>query len=146
VIAFARSVVMNGDLHAALDVVDAADGTRRTILGPTELFEVYDLEWSPDGSHLAVLHHPVDPPTAGLLTIAPNGSHVRWIALCEKGYASGLCSTNGGSVAWSLDGQSVAFDNYDGHTHAVSIVDSEGAAQPVSGGLEPGCCLAWRPQ
>jgi WD40 repeat protein len=121
---------------ATRDVTDAVpvDGT----------FGVYDLEWAPDSDRLAVLYHPIDPPTAGLMTIAPDGSRERSIAFCENHVdADGLCTTNGGSVAWSPDGTRLLFVNWPeaGKPQVVSI--AEGSPTVVSGDLVPGCCLAW---
>ena len=143
-IAFAQATKVGGDLHAGLLFVDPRDGSSRTVLGTDVLSELYDLEWSPDGGRVAVLHHPVDPPTAGLLTIAADGSDVRMLALCENGRdADGLCSSNGGDVSWSSDGRSLAFLNDDGSGDAFTVLTIGGEAVPVSGALVPGCCLAW---
>lgn len=104
-------------------MVDAQDGSSRKVLGTDDLFEIYDLEWSPDGSQLAVLNHPVVPPTAGLLTMAPDGSDVRLVALCENGKdRDRLCPSNGGGVAWSSEGRELAFRNYDGRRAALSLL------------------------
>jgi hypothetical protein len=140
-------VDLSGDLHAELVCVDPGSGAWHTVLGADDLYEDDDLEWSPDGSRLAVLHHPVDPPTAGLLTVAVDGSAVQMVALCENGKdADGLCSSNNGSVAWSPDGGSLAFENYDGSSHAFAVLDlASGTASPISGTRVPGCCLAWQP-
>lgn len=145
-IAFGQAARVRGDLYAELIFVDARDGSSRKVLGTDDLFEVYDLEWSPDGSQLAVLHHPVDPPTAALLTMASDGSDVRMVALCENGSdLDRLCASNGGSVAWSPDGRRLAFRNYDGRRSAVVALPIGGEAVPISGRLVPECCLAWSP-
>ncbi len=147
-IAFAQAIKVGGGWRAELVFVDPHDGSTRTVLDTDDLFEIYDLKWSPDGARLAVLHHPVDPPTAALLTVAADGSDVRMLALCENGRdADGLCSSNGGSVSWSSDGRSLAFLNGVGD-RAFTVVtlggrDVPASAVPVSGDLVPSCCLAW---
>jgi dipeptidyl aminopeptidase/acylaminoacyl peptidase len=145
-IAFARLARVGDEFRAELQMVDARTGVSRTVLGADQLFEVYDLEWSPDGSRLAVLHHPVDPPTAGLLTVNADGSDVRMVALCENDPdTDGLCTSNGGSLAWSPDGTSMLFDNFYGRRHALVTLRFGGRPVPVSGSLTSGCCLAWQP-
>jgi len=143
-IAFARAV-RDGALRAEVDIVEEAAGRSQTILGSDDLFEVYDLAWSPDGTRLAVMHHPVDPPTAGILTIAADGSDVRLVALCESGRdKDGICSSNEGGFDWAPDGRALVFDNYDGEGRALSVVGLDGSVTPLSGDLVPGCCVAWQ--
>lgn len=145
-IAFGQAARVTRDLYAELVLVDAQDGSSRKVLDTDDLFEIYDLEWSRDGRRLAVLNHPVVPPTAGLLTMAPDGSDVRMVALCENGEdIDRLCPSNGGGVAWSTDGRALAFRNYDGRRSALSVLRIGGGAVPVSGRLIPGCCFAWGP-
>jgi WD40-like Beta Propeller Repeat len=125
-------------------VVDVATGDVTDAIPVEGTFGVYDVEWAPDSDRLAVLYHPTDPPTAGLMTIAADGSDERSIALCENHVdADGLCTTNGGSVAWSPDGTRLLFVNWPeaGKPQVVSI--AEGSPTVVSGDLVPGCCLAW---
>ena len=144
-IAFAQAVRLRGDLRAKLLFIGADDGSSRRILGPGMLYEVYDLEWSPAGDRLAVLHHPVHPPTAALLTVATDGSDVQMLALCENGRdEDGLCSSNGGGVAWSPAGPA-RLRNYDGRRSALSVLGIGGRAVPISGRLTLGCCFAWSP-
>jgi len=146
-IAFGQAVRAQGDLHAKLLFIDADDGSSRKILGPRVLYEIYDLEWSPSGDRLAVLHHPVDPPTAALLTMATDGSDVRMVALCESGRDEDrLCPSNGGGVAWSPTGRKLAFRNYDGRSSALSVFKIGGRAAAISDGLTFGCCFAWAPR
>jgi Tol biopolymer transport system component len=146
-IAFGQAVRLRGDLRAKLLFVEVDDGSSRRILGPGMLFEIYDLEWSPSGDRLAVLHHPVHPPTAALLTVATDGSDVRMVALCENGRDDdGLCSSNGGGVAWSQAGRKLAFRNYDGRRSALTVLVTGGRALPISGALTLGCCFAWSPR
>jgi Tol biopolymer transport system component len=145
VIAFPRSERVDGDLHAQLDLVPVDGSPITTVLGPDDLFEIYDLEWSPDGERLGVLYHPVEPPTAGLLTVDRDGLTIRTLALCESGEdADGLCSTNGGNIAWSADGRTIAFENHDGDRAALSLLTLDGEVMPLSGDLELGCCIAWQ--
>jgi dipeptidyl aminopeptidase/acylaminoacyl peptidase len=145
VIAFPRSKRVDGDLYAQLDIIPV-DGSRiTTVLGADDLFEIYDLEWSPDGERLGVLHHPVEPPTAGLLTVDREGLRIRTLALCESGEdVDGLCSTNGGNIAWSADGEILAFENYDGDQAALSLLTLDREVVSLSGDLELGCCIAWQ--
>ena len=145
-IAFGQAARVNGDLYAELVFIDADDGASRKILGTDELFEVYDLRWSPDGDRLAVLHHPVRPPTAGLLTMAADGSDVQMVALCENGGDNdGLCTSNEGSVQWSADGRRLAFRNYDERSDetTLSVLTLGDGAVPVSGDLVLDCCFSW---
>ena len=143
-IAFGQAVRVDGDLYAKLLFIEADDGSSRKILGPRKLFSVYDLEWTPAGDRLAVLHHPVDSPTAALLTTALDGSDIRMVALCENGRDEDrLCPSNGGGVEWSPAGRKLAFRNYDGRRSALSVLTVAGRAVPISGRLVPGCCLAW---
>ena len=143
-IAFGQAARVDGDVYAKLLFIDADDGSSVKVLGTRTLFSIYDLEWSPSGHRLAVQHHPVNPPTAGLLTTADDGSDIRMVALCENGRDEDhLCPSNGGGVAWSPAGRKLAFRNYDGRRSAVSVLRIGGRAIPVSGRLAPGCCLAW---
>lgn len=145
-IAVGRTAKIGGSSRAELVFVNAIEGSERTVLGPDTLFELYDLEWSPDGTRLAVLHHPVDPPTAALLTVAADGSDPQMLALCENGNdRDGLCTSNGGGVSWSPDGSAITFDNYDGERHAFSVLTLGGTAMPISAELDPRCCIAWSP-
>jgi Tol biopolymer transport system component len=134
--------------------VDAATGEGRVVLGTDAFFEIYDLEWSPDGSRLAVLHHPVEPPSAALLTIGADGTGVRMVALCENGDdTDGLCPPNGGEVVWSPDGRSLLFDNYatadfpwgEERRTLVRLNLDTHAVTPLSVGLDHGCCIASQP-
>ena len=124
-----------------------ADGTgATTVLDADDLFEVYDLDWSPDGSRLAVLYHPVDPPTAGLLTIGPDGSGRTIVGVCQNGDDSGrICPPNGGGVQWSADGSSLAFANFQSSGHVLIVLGPDGEITPLSEGFWLGCCLAWQP-
>jgi Tol biopolymer transport system component len=147
-IAFPGLVRTGGGSKAQLVFVDAATGVARVVLGTDSFFEIYDLEWSPDGSELAVLHHPVDPPTAALLTIDDSGKHVAMVALCENVEdADGLCTTNGGEVSWSPDGDSLLFENDDaGRRGYISVELSTGQRTWLTSGEDPpGCCVAWQP-
>jgi hypothetical protein len=109
-------------------------------------FGVYDIEWSPGGSRLAVTYHPIEPPTAALMTMASDGSDVRMEALCENGVdKDGLCPPNGDAVVWSPDGHDLLFGNVgDSERRAFVVLAADGAAVPVSGSLVPGCCIAWQ--
>jgi Tol biopolymer transport system component len=148
IIAFPEAVHLGGDLHAELVFIDPTNGDARTIIGPDQLFEIYDLDWSPDGSRLAVLHHPVDPPTAALLTVAADGSDVQMVALCDTGShdADGLCPPNGGNVDWSPDGRNLLFDNFasvDEGRVLISLADDGVATALVADYVVSS--FAWRP-
>jgi len=146
IIAFPKRVNVNGGLMAELLYVEVDSGQSRTVLDANVLFEIYDLEWSPDGTRLAVLHHPVEPPTAALLTIDQTGAGVQMIALCENGTdPDGLCTTNGGEVSWSGDGRSIAFENTDGQRRGFLALDLFTGERSwlTDGGY--GCCISWQP-
>jgi len=147
-IAFPRLVKVNDNNMAELDFVDPSTGESRKVLGADSLFEIYDLEWSPDGSRLAVLHHPVDPPTAALLTVNAQGDDVQMVALCENGTdADGLCTQNGGEVSW-LGNDTLAFENFDGSRRGFLALDIDTGDRSwlTTSTEELGCCLAGQPR
>lgn len=146
-IVYADSDTGEGAIRQGVFAVDPSGQDPRTLMPDRSTFGVYDLEWSPDGSRLAVMYHPIDPPTAGLLTMASDGSDVRQVAICENGEdPDGLCPTNGAPVVWSPDGAQLLFDNYPGSGHAFTAAATDGSSTAVSEGLVPGCCIAWQPQ
>jgi Tol biopolymer transport system component len=145
-IAYADTDPGGGAIRQGVMAVDPSGDDPRVLLDSRASFGVYDLEWSPDGSRLAVMFHPIEPPTAGLLTMGADGSDVQNVAICENHVdTDGLCPTNGGPVSWSPDGQHLMFDNYPGTGHRFTLVGTDGSAVPVSGSLETGCCFAWQP-
>ena len=88
----------------------------------------------PSGDRLAVLHHPVHPPTAALLTVATDGSDVRMLALCENGRDATACVRPTVAASPGLRRvASLAFRNYDGRRSALTVFRIGGRALPISG-------------
>jgi Tol biopolymer transport system component len=146
-IAYANAVKVGDAIREGVIAVDPSGHNARTLMPDRSTFGVYDLRWSPDGSRLAVTYHPIDPPTAALLTMAADGSDVRTEALCEDSHETdGLCPPNGDIVLWSPDGTQLLFDNFsDPGGHAFVVLAADRSAVQISGTLVPGCCISWQP-
>ena len=145
-IEFQRLVRVDGDIRSELFVVNEDGTDEQMILDATDNFGVYDVDWSPDGTRLAAVYHPVDPPTAALLTLAADGSDLTTIALCENGKdQDGLCPPNDGRVEWSPDGKLLAFANYADTGRSITLLALDGRAVTIPAEASLTSSLSWQP-
>ncbi len=121
------------------------DGTfDRTVLACTFACQVFDLTWSPDGSHLAWIEVSAHGGRSAIRVEKVDGGPV--ITICQNG----VCGTDLAQLTWAPDGARLAFSNQsvvlaEGpqiQQSSIWVVAADGSSQQR---LTPGnmCHLAW---
>ena len=134
-------------LYGGVVSFDLRTGAGRPLLAPRSTNGVYGLSWSPDARTLAVLYHPIYPPTQALLTVSRNGSVIRTISVCGRSASFGGSCPSGNVVAWSPDGAHLLVEDIAsaGAGRSLLVLTRSGAATRVSGPLQPVWGIGWSP-
>jgi len=95
------------------------------------LDSVDEIEWSPDGAHLAIMND-LEPGGGRLYLMNADGSGIRVI---RENYKAG-------GLAWSPDGSQLAFAESTGGRRSWYVVDAHGASPPRA--IDEQTYLSWR--
>jgi Tol biopolymer transport system component len=134
------------DAGGSVYTVDAGSGEHTLLVRePTGTSRIFDLDWSPDGSHLAIWYDPpastgTGPPEAtALYVVALDGAAPRLVA---RGVSNGWPVWNPGQSvgsAWSPDGSRLAYTTLSGESLQLWTAPADGSSPAL---VTSHCCVA----